>query len=65
MIANASQLSFTWLGADSDDPLPYSTYEFFVGAFNSMGGVNSTYSMDITTPIFSKFRYLGRKGLKG
>ena len=48
---NISEVSFRWVGSGSDDPLPYSSYEFFVGAANTVGAVNSTSSFDIQTPI--------------
>ena len=53
------QTTFTLTAApeSDDDPLPYAAYEFMVGATNSEGSVNSTYSEpDTATPPGGKER---------
>lgn len=64
----ASQVSYTWTGSASDDPLPYSSYELVVGAANSVGAVNSTFSNDIFTQSSGMDKFLwewGRRGKEG
>ncbi len=36
-------------GTGSSDPLPYTSYEFFVSAANSKGAVNSTFFGPVVT----------------
>ena len=47
----SNQLSFVIVGSNSNDPLPYSSYQFQVSATNSEGSVNSTTSESAVTTL--------------
>lgn len=55
----ADQTTYTLVGSGSNDPLPYTSYEFIVGAANREGSVNSSFSEpDTITPPSGKIKII-------
>ena len=48
-VTSNNQLTFTFTGSDSSDPLPYTAYQFQVEAQNSVGSATSPYSDAVET----------------
>ena len=49
VITSNNQLTYTFTGSDSSDPIPYMAYQFQVEAQNSVGSVTSPYSNTVET----------------
>ena len=48
-VDSTDQTQYTVTGSATTDPLPYSRYQFIVQAQNSVGAVNTSFSMPVET----------------
>ena len=55
-IFSRNELSYMFVGTDTDHPLPYTRYRFLLQAENSVAGVNSSFTDTIETTTSSMCR---------
>ena len=55
---SGNELSYSFIGSDANDPLPYTTYRFLLQAENSIAAVNSTLTDTIETTASSMCKIL-------
>ena len=55
IVANFSSFVFVFSGSGLAHPLPYTAYQFIVGAVNSVGSVESAYSTAVSTQTSRKW----------
>ena len=54
-VASTDQTQYTVTGSATTDPFPYSRYQFIVQAQNSIGAVNTSFSMLVETEAAGRY----------